>query len=214
MSRIDTHPLDPALLRLRGISPKQIKEHYKLYEGYVKTINEIRSRLQQVDRRDQNPRYTPYRGLKVEEPFNINGVVLHELYFENLGGTGRPHGPIVDALKKNFGSYEAWEADFKAAAGASRGWVLLSLDFRDNKLHNYLADAHDKGIVDCATTLLIIDMYEHAYFLDYGTERERYIDAFMKNIDWDVVNRRYQSLIGWVDKLNSSDQSTEDYYFE
>ncbi|QGG47827.1 superoxide dismutase [Heliorestis convoluta] len=212
MSKISAYPLDPALLQLKGISPKQIKEHEKLYKGYVKTINEIRSRLQQVDRADQNPRYTPYRCLKVEETFNINGVVLHELYFENLGGTGRPHGPIVDALKKNFGSYEAWEKDFKAAAAASRGWVLLSLDFRDQKLHNYLADAHDKGIVDCATTLLIIDMYEHAYFLDYGTERERYIDAFMKNIDWDVVNRRFISLQSWADQLNSADHTEESLY--
>ncbi|KNZ70699.1 superoxide dismutase [Fe] [Thermincola ferriacetica] len=188
-------PLKPELLKLDGISTKQITEHYEiLYKGYVKTTNEIRRKLSQVSRENQNPRYTEFRELKVEETFNLNGVVLHELYFNNLGGDGGPPiGKIRNAIIHNFGSIEKWEEDFKAAAASSRGWVVLAYDFRDKRLHNFLLDAHNVGVIQSSAPVLIIDVYEHAYFIDYGAKRAPYIDAFMKNIDWGVVNHRFET---------------------
>jgi len=195
LDKIEAKPLKPELLSLKEISPRQITEHYEiLYKGYVNTTNEIRRKLSQVSRENQNPRYTEFRELKAEETFNLDGVVLHELYFNNLGGIGGPPtGKIRNAIIHNFGSVEKWEEDFKAAAAASRGWVILGYDYRDKRMHNFLLDAHNVGVVQSSVPLLIIDVYEHAYFIDYGAKRAPYIDAFMKNIDWRVVNQRFEA---------------------
>jgi Fe-Mn family superoxide dismutase len=99
---------------------------------------------------------------------------------------------LLRAIEKDFGSYQAWEQDFRAVAAASRGWGALCYDYRDKCLHNYLFDAHNVGIVASAPILLIIDVYEHAYFIDYDAHRAPYIDAFMQNINWPVVMERYQ----------------------
>ncbi len=194
--KIEPITLKPQLLTLTGISPKNIKDHYDiLYKGYVNTTNQIREKLASANRNDQNPRYTEYRELKVEETYNLDGVVLHELYFNNLGGPGGPpQGKIAGAISYDFGSTEAWEKDFRAAAAAGRGWVVLAYDYRDASLHNYLFDAHNVGVIQSSIPLLVIDVYEHAYYLDYGAKRAPYIDAFMKNIDWQVVNQRFLTL--------------------
>lgn len=201
MTKIEPIPLKPSLLALQGISPRQIQEHYDiLYKGYVNSVNEIRNKLPTVSRADQNPRYTEYRELKVEETFNMDGVTWHEMYFNNLGGRGsRPDESLLNAIQRNFGSYASWEADFRAAAAASRGWAVLSYDKRDGKMHNYLLDAHNVGVVNTAIPILIIDVYEHAYFIDYGAHRAPYIDAFMNNIDWNVVNWRFASLMRYLE---------------
>ncbi len=196
MNRIEPISLKPALLTLQGISPRQIKEHYDiLYKGYVNSVNEIHNILTTVSRADQNPRYTGYRELKVEETYNMDGVTWHELYFNNLGGQGsRPSEFLLNSIQKDFGSYASWETDFRAAAAASRGWAVLSFDKRDGRMHNYLLDAHNVGVVNTSIPILVIDVYEHAYFIDYGARRAPYIDAFMSNIDWGVVNLRFAFL--------------------
>ena len=181
---------------MKGISKQQIEEHYSiLYKGYVAKVNEIRAGLETVDRSKANQTYSALRALKTEESFALNGVKLHEAYFDNLGGKGgKPDGNILSLIERDFGSYEVWEEDFKASGIAARGWVVLVYDLDDGRLHNYSSDAHNQGGVWSALPLLVLDTYEHAYMIDYGVKRPSYIDAFMQNIDWDVVNKRVAKL--------------------
>lgn len=186
--------LKPADLKMEGFSERQIEEHYGiLYKGYVNKLNEIREGLESVDHAKANQSYSELRTLKLEETFSLNGAKLHEWYFDNLGGKGgQATGKIAELINRDFGSYEAWETDFKATGIAARGWVVLAYDLDDNKIHNYLADAHNQGGIWAALPLLILDTYEHAYVIDYGVKRPPYIDAFMKNIDWNEVNARLE----------------------
>jgi Fe-Mn family superoxide dismutase len=191
--KINPIPLDPALLKMEGISEKQIREHFEvLYRGYVNKFNEIQQKLVTANRADANATYSEFRGLKVGETFSMDGVKLHEMYFQNLGGKGgQPKGPLLQAIVDNFGSYKKWQDDFIATGIAARGWAILSFDPRDHSLHNYLLDAHDHGVVIRSVPLLILDVYEHAYFIDYGTKRRQYIEAFFKNINWAEVEKRF-----------------------
>jgi len=174
---------------LRGLSERQLSEHHDvLYAGYVKKSNEIRKRIIEADLGEANASYSNIRSLKLEETFNVNGVKLHEGYFENLGGEGKPSGTILDLIEKDFGSFEAWKKEFTAVGKSARGWVVLAFDLKDSTLHNYLCDFHNQGGVWNCITLLILDVYEHAYFLDYATSRAKYIDAFFDNINWAYVN--------------------------
>jgi len=184
-------------LVLNGISERTLKEHYKLYEGYVNKTNEIWDKLKISDRTKANATYSEYRELKLEETYALDGVKLHELYFENLGGSGGPAvGLISSMIACDFGSYDNWLNDFKSCALSSRGWTVLCFDPIDLRLHNYLQALHNHGLVSRTIPLLIIDTYEHAYFIDYGTDKKGYIDAFIKNIKWDEVNRRVSQ---WID---------------
>jgi Fe-Mn family superoxide dismutase len=188
-TKISAKPLKTE--RLQGISSNQIKQHYDLYKRYVNTINRIWDDLQTVSRENPNPNYSPYRELKVEESFNWDAVKLHELYFWNLGGLGGPAtGQIRTLINRSFGSYETWKEDFLAAGKAARGWVILAYDCETKTLFNFLQDAHNIGPIWRAIPLLILDVYEHAYFIDFGIDRAKYLDAFMQNIDWNEVNRR------------------------
>lgn len=188
--------LRPEDRHLDGISENQIDQHYSvLYKGYVNKINEIRSKLETADRSKANQTYSEFRALKIEESFALDGAKLHELYFDNLGGKGgKAGGKVAQLLDRDFGSYEAWETDFKACGTAARGWVVLAYDWHDLKLHNYCCDAHNQGGIWGASPVLVLDTYEHAYMIDYGVKRPPYLDAFMKNVDWDVVNQRLARL--------------------
>ncbi len=175
---------------LSGFSERQLKEHHDiLYAGYVKKVNEIRQKLMSVDRSTTNPTYSDLRELKIEETFSLNGVKLHEGYFDNMGGAGGPaNGVIGEIIIQDFGSFDAWATDFRASGMAARGWVVLAFDLDDRKLHTYICDVHNQGGVWNSIPLLILDVYEHAYFLDYATSRKDYIETFMKNIDWVFVD--------------------------
>ncbi len=180
---------------LDGISHRQIAEHHDvLYKGYVNKVNEIEGKLAEANLAEANATYSAVRELKREEVFATNGVRLHEAYFQAMSGsTGACSGASLDLIKADFGSYEKWEAEFKALGLSARGWVVLAYDWTDDKLHNYLSDIHSDGVWDCST-VLILDVYEHAYFIDYGTARRAYIEAFFKNIDWSAVNARVERL--------------------
>lgn len=184
-------PIPLPYVALPGLSAYQLMEHYKLYNGYVNKTNEIWLRLSGTDRSDASATYSPYRELKLEETYAFNGVKLHELYFTNLGGWGGPPiGPIAALIDRDFGNAEIWAEDFQALALSARGWAALAYDRGTNRLHNFLFDAHNVGGSVETHILLIIDVYEHAYFIDYGTDRRAYIDTFFNNINWDEVNRR------------------------
>lgn len=184
--------LKESCLTMDGISKQEMDQHWGiLYKGYVAKLNEIRANLETVDYSKANQTYSDLRGLKTEEIFALNGAKLHEWYFDNLGGKGgRPGGRILELIERDFGSYEKWETEFKSIGLAVRGWVVLAYDLDDGKLHNYGQDAHNVGVPWGAYPLLILDVYEHAYGIDYGVKRAPYLDAFMRNVDWSEVNER------------------------
>jgi len=176
------------------LSEKQLSEHHDvLYAGYVKKVNEIRQKLASVDKSSANGTFSDLRELKVEETFALNGVKLHESYFDNLSEKGgAPMGVIADWLKKDFGSVENWEAEIKACGLSARGWVVLAFDLESGTLHNIVCDLHNQGGVWNSVALLVLDVYEHAYFVDYATGRKAYLEGFAKHLDWVEVNARIE----------------------
>jgi len=181
--------LKPELFELDGISRESVEAHYKLYEGYVNKRNEILEKLGSVDLGAANQVYSEFRALKVELSFAIGGIKNHEIYFEHLGGDGgKAHGLIADLIARDFGSFDDWRADLKATGMAGRGWAWTAYDWDEAKLFNYVGDAQNTFPIWNATPLVALDVYEHAYFLDYQTDRASYIDAFFHNLDWDAVN--------------------------
>ena len=191
---IAARELKPELLELDGISREAVEAHYKLYQGYVAKRNEILAKLDGVDLSSANQVYSELRGLKVELSFAIGGIKNHEIYFEHLGGSGGdPDGPFGTLVKRDFGSVEAWRADLKASGMAGRGWAWAAYDWDEGRLFNYVGDTQNTYPIWNATPLVALDVYEHAYFLDYQTDRGSYIDAFFDNLDWATVN-------DWVSK--------------
>ena len=185
--------LKPALQELDGISRATIDAHYRLYQGYVAKRNEILGRLAEVDLSAANQVFSELRALKVDLTFAIGGIKNHEVYFEHLGGAGGdPTGPFGALVERDFGSADAWRADLNATGIAGRGWAWTAYDWDEGRLFNYVGDAQNTFPVWNATPLVALDVYEHAYFLDYQTDRASYIEAFFRNLDWDVVN-------GWVE---------------
>jgi superoxide dismutase, Fe-Mn family len=186
---ITARELKPALHELEGISRETIDAHYKLYQGYVNKRNEILGKLAGADPSAANQVYSEYRVLKVELSFAIGGIKNHEIYFEHLGGAGGdPVGLFGDLVKRDFGSVDAWKADLKATGMGGRGWAWTAYDWDEGRLFNYIGDAQNTFPIWNATPLVALDVYEHAYFIDFGTDRGAYIDAFFNNLDYDVVN--------------------------
>ncbi len=191
---IAARELKPELLEMDGISRASVEAHYKLYQGYVAKRNEILTRLAEVDLSTANQVYSDVRSLKIDLTFAIGGVKNHEIYFEHLGGGGGdPTGPIASLIERDFGSVEAWRTDLKATGIGGRGWAWTAYDWDEQRLFNYIGDAQNTFPVWNATPLVALDVYEHAYFLDYQTDRASYIDAFFANLDWDVI-------ASWVSK--------------
>ena len=186
---ITARELKPALLELDGISRETIEAHYKLYQGYVNKRNEILGALAGVDLGSANQVYSELRALKVDLTFAIGGIKNHEIYFEHLGGVGGdPAGAFGDLVRRDFGSVAEWRDDLRATGMAARGWAWTAYDWDEGRLFNYIGDAQNTFPVWNATPLVALDVYEHAYFVDYGTDRASYIEAFFNNLDYDVVS--------------------------
>ena len=181
--------LKPALYELEGISRQAVEAHYRLYQGYVAKRNEILAKLASVDASSANQTYSDLRELKVELSFAVGGIKNHELYFDHLGGTGGdPRGIFGRLVARDFGSVAAWRDDLKATGIAARGWAWTAYDWDEGRLFNYIGDAQNTFPVWNATPLVALDVYEHAYFMDYATDRPAYIDAFFNNLDYGVVD--------------------------
>jgi superoxide dismutase, Fe-Mn family len=180
-----------SIRKLEGISEKTMTEHYKLYEGYVNKANEILEKLKTVDKSKANQTYSDLRELKLELSFAIGGIKNHELYFSHLGGNGgeMENGWLKNRIERDFGSYNDWINDMKKTGLAARGWVWLAYDWENGALFNYLGDSQNTYPVWNATPLVALDVYEHAYWMDYGTSRADYIDAFFANMDWKVPQK-------------------------
>jgi Fe-Mn family superoxide dismutase len=198
LEEITARELKPELLELDGISREAVEAHYKLYQGYVAKRNEILKKLGSVDLSAANQVYSEVRALKVELSFAIGGIKNHEVYFEHLGGDGGdPDGPFGQLVERDFGSAANWAADLKATGMAGRGWAWTAYDWDESRLFNYVGDTQNTYPIWNATPLVALDVYEHAYFLDFQTDRASYIDAFLNNMDWATVN-------DWVSKYQIS----------
>jgi Fe-Mn family superoxide dismutase len=181
--------------KMDGLSTNQIDQHLKLYKGYVGKTKEINDRLNAEDILTQTPAanatYAPLRELLMEQSYALNGVVYHELYFANLGGAGgEPGGDLKSAVEARYKSVGKF-MDYLTNAGKSmRGWVIVGWNSRDAALHTYGLDMHNMWTPANVVPIVALDVYEHAYMIDYGINRAKYLEAFLKNIDWDVCNKR------------------------
>ena len=181
-----------SIKELNGISERTMAEHYKLYEGYVKKYNEISEKLADVDLESANQTFSDVRALKVELSFALGGVKNHETYFGHLGGAGgKPTGKLLSQIEKDFGSLETWQKDLTATGMAGRGWAWLAWDWELKKLFNFIGDAQNTYPIWNCTPLVALDVYEHAYYLDFGTKRADYIDEFFNNLSWPLISENF-----------------------
>jgi len=187
-------PFDAA--KLNGISEKLITSHHgNNYVGAVKALNLVEQRLVALSKEKELPPYI-YGDLKRQELIRTGSIVLHEHYFANLGGNGKADGNAKKLIEKWFGSYETWEAEFKRTGNAlsgGSGWTVLAYNQHTKEVHNYWSYDHMTN-PPFSIPLLVLDMYEHAYQMDYGAAAAKYVDAFMTNVNWEEVNRRVESL--------------------
>lgn len=180
---------------LNGISDETIEQHLKLYNGYVTNLNKLATKLDEYIRGSKEAGVPEYAEMKRRLGFEANGVILHELYFENMtpnGGTLPQDSPLAKRLADQYGSYENWEKDFRAT-GAMRGvgWAILYECPDTGHLVNFWIHDHEDNHPAGMNPVLIMDVWEHAYITDYKpTGRGGYIDAFFKNINWEVVQNR------------------------
>jgi Fe-Mn family superoxide dismutase len=176
-------PFDPA--KVKGLSEKLLVSHYENnYSGAVKRLNAITAQLAALDVAAA-PVFV-VNGLKREELIAANSMIIHELYFDSLAGEGDPTGALAEAINRDFGSFARWKAEFSAtgkALGGGSGWVLLSYSPRDKRLINSWAADHTMTVAG-GRPILALDMYEHAYHMDYGARAAAYVDAFMQGIRW------------------------------
>lgn len=188
------------LLGTPGFSDQLLKNHFALYQGYVMNANKVNSLLDEMLKADKTA--TPeYAELTRRFGWEFNGMRLHEYYFDNMTRAPQPFSaespidpasPLVEKITSEFGSWALWEKDFRAvAAMRGIGWAILAYDRLGDRLFNVWINEHDVGHLAGATPLLVMDVFEHAYMLDYGVKRADYIAAFMKVIDWSVASERF-----------------------
>lgn len=183
----------------KGISETTHKAHLTLWQGYANKTNEIRKALAELDTdpAKANQIYSQMRALKVNYAFAYGGYINHNVYFETIGGDGgAATGDVASLINEAYGSFERWAADWKATGIAGRGWVYLGYDHEEKRIHNYIGDAQDTFPAWNNTLLLAMDVYEHAYFLDFQTARAKYIDAYFHCINWNAVNARLHKALG------------------
>ncbi len=185
-------PFNPA--KLTGISEKLITSHHdNNYVGAVKALNVVEAKLAALMKDKDLPVYM-YGDLKRQELIRTGSIVLHEKYFANLGGNGKADGNALKTITANWGSYEAWEAEFKRtgnALGGGSGWTVFAYNCHTKEFHNYWSSDHTNS-APFTMPLLVLDMYEHAYQMDYGSANAKYVDAFMANVNWEEVNKRVE----------------------
>ncbi|MBS0192851.1 MAG: superoxide dismutase [Proteobacteria bacterium] len=192
-------PFDPS--KLDGLSEKLIQSHWENnYGGSVKALNTIKQRLTQALADPDTPPFV-YNDLKREHLMRTGSVVLHELYFENLGGDGQPDADVRRRIAAAFGDFATWEVEFRrmgAGLGGDSGWVVLGWNRHLRQLENYWLWDHLHGPADTAP-ILVLDMYEHSYQMDYGAAAAKYLDAFFRNIRWDVAAARLTRAVAATD---------------
>ncbi len=180
--------------KLAGISEKQLVAHLGLYKGYVDKYNEIVKNLETTERVG-NYSYAPFSALMRAKVIAWNGSILHELYFENLtGNKTNPSADFKSAVEAAFGSWEKWVSEVKAAAASTPGWVLVTWNSVEKKIDTFIVFEHHIGLPSSNEIILALDCWEHAYMIDYGTNKADYVKAFLDNVDWDVVGKRFKAV--------------------
>ena len=181
------------LFGMPGFSDNLLKLHFTLYQGYVNNANQLLSTLQEMNKSGASSTYE-YGALKRRFGWEFDGMRLHELYFDNLGGKGTPDlkGPLCQAIVAYFGSFDLWKQDF-LAVGSMRGigWAVLYFDLEQKRLINVWINEHDVGHLAGGQPLLVMDVFEHAYMPQYGLDKAKYLQAFFQNIDWPLVEDRF-----------------------
>jgi superoxide dismutase, Fe-Mn family len=197
--RVTYKPRQFKLSGLNGISDKTLEMHFKLYEGYVNSVNDLNARIAEIlsDGKVDKEEMPAYSELTRRLGFEYNGMVLHEYYFENLksGGAASPGRSFVAAAEASFGSFDTWKVDF-AGVGKMRGvgWAVCFEDPNTRRISNHWITLHEIGNVTGFTPILVMDVWEHAFILDYApADRPKYIDAFFSNMDWDAVQKRLRA---------------------
>jgi superoxide dismutase, Fe-Mn family len=185
-------PLPFEAMHLKGLSALMLRSHWDgSYLGAVTGLNAVTRSLAQARAEGALPRDL-YQGLQREQAIRANSVVLHECYFENLGGSAGPAATVRQRIARSFGTFDAWESEFRTIGtdpDPRLGWVVLGFNERLQRLENiWLADA--SPLAPGITPILAMDLYEHAYLRDFGTAAARYVDAFIANVNWEVVARR------------------------
>ncbi|MFN8674055.1 MAG: Fe-Mn family superoxide dismutase [Candidatus Sericytochromatia bacterium] len=179
------------------LSQKQLEAHFGLYKGYVNKLNEIETKLAGIDPASANYSFNEFSELKRREAVAFNGAFLHEMYFENLapaGETGSVSAELNSALEASFGSFDKFYANLKGVAMSAPGWAVLTYNKVDKKVHTYLLQEHHIGLPVHQELLVVLDSWEHAFMIDYGTARATYVDGFAKHINWNVVNERFSKI--------------------
>ncbi|WPC40596.1 superoxide dismutase [Clostridium sp. JS66] len=187
-------PMNFNFSTVKGITEDQLMQHYKLYSGYVKKLNELWNfPVDAGSYGEGNSTYSNMRSLKLGETYALDGIILHQLYFENICNSfKKPYGEILNLIIRDFKSFENFKEYLTNVGLSMRGWAILVIDPIDNKLHIIGSDAHDVGALWNCYPLLVMDVYEHAYFIDFQTDRKKYIQIFIENINWKIVNERLQ----------------------
>ncbi len=192
----EVKPLPFAYDTLEGISEHVTRWHHdRIYTTYVERRNDIERQLQTVDRSTANPLHSEFAALKRHELRVANGMVLHQIYFEVLGGDGSSaHTRIHARIEDDFGSLASWREDFTACALSAECWAVLAWDGAVDRLRNLVLD-HDSAAAGGALPLIVIDVAEHAYFYDHGPKRAAYVEAFIGNLNWKQIERRYVQVV-------------------
>ncbi len=195
-----THKIIDMPISYESVSSLMDQETYKWhhdthYAGYVNKRNEIEKELGNVDLSKANVNYSGIRSLKLEETWNANGQILHEVYWATMGGDGSVDEslPVVKKLIEDFGSIDKFKSEFTAVGKSGRGWAVLVYDLlSDNKLRCVMYDFHNQGGIAGSIPIIAVDIFEHAYYHKYGPDRAAYITALMSNVDWKKVNEKFE----------------------
>jgi len=177
-----------------SISQKVLEWHHDTHHhGYVKGVNNAEEKL---EKQRETGDYSSTGSLLNNFTHNYAGTVLHEIFWQNMSpnGGGRPEGELLDKIEEDFGSYEAWKEEFKAAASSASGWALLVYIPRHDELHNVAVDRHDEGAVWGAHPVLALDVWEHSYYHDYGPDRSEFIEGFFDVVDWEFSEEKFSDL--------------------
>jgi len=183
------------------VSEKQFETHLSLYQKSADAADNIQAALQPQLWPSANSLDSEYRALRKEQAYALNSVTLHEAYFRNITRNGgQPGESTLQLLQAGFGSFESWRADFTACALSARGWCVTAYHQRTHETLNNLMDAHDAGPLVLAFPLIVLDMYEHAYFIDDGADKAAYIARFIDGIDWQIVEARAWAVASAIDE--------------
>lgn len=181
--------------KLPGLSDDLLKQHFKLYRGYVENSNLLLQKIAALDAKKEN-RGPEFAGLKHMLGWEFDGMLLHEYYFDALGKGAPldPNGPLMAKINKDYGSFDNWKSDF-VATGLMRGigWAIAYVEPKEGRLVNVWINEHDLGHLAGGTPLVVMDVFEHAYITQFGLERAKYVDVFFDNLNWDVVAKRLAS---------------------